>query len=72
MITSPHAAVLPELCVCVEAGGGRRPELLPHRDQTDGGEIHRDPGVYREGARVFLLRIDTISPRAEATGGAAF
>lgn len=37
------------MSVFLEAGRGRCPELLPHRDQTDGGEIHRDPGVHREG-----------------------
>ena len=38
-----------KVCVFFEAGRGGRAELLPHRDQTDGGEIHRDPGVHREG-----------------------
>lgn len=43
--------LLPLSCgLSPEAGGGRRPELLPDGDQTDGGEVHRDPGVHREGA----------------------
>lgn len=41
--------------VFLEAGRGRCPELLPYRDQTDGGEIHRDPGVYREGTGPLLI-----------------
>lgn len=43
---SLHCATLSKVFVFLEAGRGRCPELLPYRDQTDGGKIHEDPGVH--------------------------
>lgn len=48
-------ATFSKVRVSLEAGRGRCPQLLPHRDQADGGEVHRDPGIHREGTEPSLI-----------------
>ena len=51
------------VCVCVgvpEASRDWHQELLFNRDQADRGEIHWDPGVYREGTNCYCHFIMTL------------
>lgn len=46
--------LLTKIFVFADAGWVGCSHLLPLRDQTDGGEIHRDSGVHWEGAEIPL------------------